>query len=129
MLVRRGARRTAAASTPATAVATCPVGGPGGPRGGRRHGTAARYALSGRFERGAGAFPLATFGENVVGAVLLGLLVAVLVSGRSTPGWARPLLATGALGAFTTSSAFATELTLLGRDGRTGLAVAYGAAR
>jgi CrcB protein len=91
-------------------------------------GTAVRYGLSGRFERGAGAFPLATFGENVVGAALLGLLVAVLVSGRSTAGWARPLLATGALGAFTTFSTFATELTLLGRDGRVGLAVAYAGA-
>jgi CrcB protein len=90
-------------------------------------GTVARYGLGQRFP-GAGAFPVATFGENVVGAALLGLLLAVLVSGRPPSGWVRPLLATGALGAFTTFSTFATELALLGREGRTSLAVAYAAA-
>jgi CrcB protein len=91
-------------------------------------GTLARYGLSGRFQAGAGGFPVATFGENVLGAALLGLLLAVVASRRSPAHWARPLLATGALGAFTTFSTFATELTLLGRDGRIGLAASYAAA-
>lgn len=91
-------------------------------------GTLARHGLSRRFPVAAAELPVSTFAENVAGAALLGLLVAVLVSDRPPARRLRLLLATGALGAFTTFSTFATELALLAREGRTGLAAAYAGA-
>ena len=91
-------------------------------------GTAARYGVSRRFLVGAGELPVATFGENVLGAALLGLLLAVLASRRTPSPGLRLLLATGTLGAFTTVSTFATEVVLLVRDSQVGLAFAYAAA-
>ncbi len=88
-------------------------------------GTAARYGVGGRFPVEAGELPLATFGENVLGAALLGLLVAVLASRRPYSGQLRLLLATGTLGAFTTFSSFASEVVVLVRDDHVGLALAY----
>lgn len=91
-------------------------------------GTAARYGVSRRFPVGAGELPLATFGENVLGAALLGLLLAVLACQRQPSRRLRLLLATGTLAAFTTFSTFATEVVLLLRDSQVGLALAYAAA-
>lgn len=90
-------------------------------------GTAARYGLNRPFPVGAGEFPVATLAANVAGAALLGLLLAVLASRRQPSRRLRLLLATGTLGAFTTFSTFATEVALLARDGRGGLALAYAA--
>ena len=83
-------------------------------------GTAARYGVNRPFPVGVGELPVATFGENVLGAALLGLLLAVLASRRQQSRRLRLLLATGTLGAFTTFSTFATELALLLRDSRGG---------
>ena len=102
---------------PARSVALVAVGG--------AIGTAARYGVNRPFPVRAGELPMATFGENVVGAALLGLVVAILAS-RPTPSpGLRLLLATGTLGAFTTFSTLATEVVLLTRDSRVGLAFAY----
>lgn len=62
---------------------------------------------------------------NLVGAVLLGRLVAV---SRRDPRWiARaPLLATGLLGAFTTFSGLVVPLALLVADGDAAAAAAWG---
>ncbi|MBU1175555.1 MAG: fluoride efflux transporter CrcB [Alphaproteobacteria bacterium] len=61
-----------------------------------------------------GLFPLGTFGVNVIGSLLMGLLIGFLA--RTTPEWqpeARLLLATGLLGGFTTFSAFSLDVVTL----------------
>lgn len=71
-----------------------------------------------------GAFPLATFAANVLGALLLGAVVAR----APEPGLSRPLLAGGLCGALTTFSALQLELLELLDGGDVALAGAYGAA-
>jgi fluoride exporter len=62
-----------------------------------------------------GAVPWSTLTENLVGALLLGLLVGVLHGrGRASPR-TRALLGAGVLGAFTTYSTFAVEVLALVR--------------
>ncbi|WP_449283897.1 fluoride efflux transporter FluC [Leucobacter sp.] len=78
-----------------------------------------------------GSFPLATFGINVVGAYLLGLLVEALTRLGSDHGrWrsTRLLLGTGLLGGFTTYSLLAADAAELLLEGRAWVAVGYGAA-
>lgn len=78
-----------------------------------------------------GPFPLATFGINVVGAYLLGLLVEALTRLGSDHGrWraARLLLGTGVLGGFTTYSLLAADAAELLLDGQARVAVGYGVA-
>ena len=71
------------------------------------------FGLSvGRFH--SGPFPLGTFGVNIIGSLLMGLLVGILA--KTTPGWqpeARLLLATGLLGGFTTFSSFSLDIVTL----------------
>ena len=77
------------------------------------------------------SWPTATFVTNLLGAFLLGVLLEVLARRGPDTGHRRTVrlaLGTGLLGAFTTYSTLATEAVLLGRDGRPGLAVAYGTA-
>jgi CrcB protein len=76
-----------------------------------------------------GAFPLATFGINVVGAFLLGVLVEALTRLGSDHGrWrsVRLLLGTGVLGGFTTYSLLAADTAELLLDGRAWVALGYG---
>ena len=79
------------------------------------------------------SWPWATFETNLVGCLLLGIVIA-WVDARS-PAWiathprrvrlARPLLASGVLGGFTTFSTFSAETYLLARHGAAGLGVLY----
>jgi CrcB protein len=87
-------------------------------------GTLLRAALERTWPAGTGEWPWATFGANLAGAFVLGLVVAAL------PAWrrARPLLGTGFCGALTTFSAFQVELIRLARAHETLTAVGYGAA-
>ena len=90
-------------------------------------GSLARYGLSHAVPARAG-WPVGTLAENLVGALLLGLLLqGLLRRGHETPRrrWARLTLGTGVLGGFTTYSAFALELHGLLAAGRLGLAVGY----
>ncbi|MDT7571721.1 MAG: fluoride exporter [Actinomycetota bacterium] len=68
-------------------------------------GSLARYGVGIALPHGRGELPVATLLVNVVGALLLGVLVA----GRPHARWLRPFLGTGVLGGFTTFSAFALE--------------------
>lgn len=56
-----------------------------------------------------------TLTVNVVGAVLLGLLMARVRGRPMTPDWIQPTIAIGVLGSFTTYSALAVDATDLGR--------------
>lgn len=73
-------------------------------------------------------FPVATFLTNLAGAFILGALLELLGrlgvdrGGRRA---ARLLAGIGVLGAFTTYSTLAIEVTLLGRDGQVGTAALY----
>ena len=88
-------------------------------------GAIARYVV-GRWVMGTsgGVFPLGTLVVNGSGALLMGVIVAVL-AGRATTDPTRLLLVVGFLGGYTTLSAFARETIGLMEDGRWSAAVAY----
>lgn len=91
-------------------------------------GSLARYGLVTVFPVAVGTFPTTTFVVNVTGAFLLAFVLETLVR-RATPDhWLRYFFGVGVLGAFTTFSTLATELALLGRADRWGVAGAYAAA-
>jgi fluoride exporter len=91
-------------------------------------GASARYGVAQLVHVGPGTFPWATFWTNVTGSFALGA-VLVLVAGRYPPRrFARPFVATGFLGAYTTYSTFAVETVLLARDGEAAVAGVYAAA-
>ena len=85
-------------------------------------GASARYGVGRLLPVHEGAFPWATFGVNVSGSFLIGVLLVVL------PANFRPFLVTGFLGAYTTYSAFAVETDVLIRDGHVATAALYAAA-
>ncbi|PPK98190.1 CrcB protein [Kineococcus xinjiangensis] len=89
-------------------------------------GTAARHAVALLLPPVAG-WPVATTAVNLVGAFLLGALLAALAPAAPDrpAGTARLLLGTGFLGAFTTYSAFAAETVLLAGAGSAPLAAAF----
>lgn len=72
-----------------------------------------------------GGFPWATLAANGTGAFLLGLLLTVLHELGDARAYARPLLGTGLLGAYTTVSSVAVESGLMVRDGSWPLAGLY----
>ena len=81
----------------------------------------------------ASGFPWATLITNVTGSAAMGLLAGWLASrGDGTAGWSfehwRLLLGVGALGGFTTFSAFSLEAVQMAQRGSLGLAAAYVAA-
>jgi CrcB protein len=69
-------------------------------------------------------FPWATFGVNVTGCLLIGVLMAVLTARPAGP-LARPFLGVGVLGGFTTFSAYAVDAQRLVTAGAAGTALAY----
>ena len=91
-------------------------------------GAAARYGVSAATGSTPDGFPWATFWTNVSGSLLLGLLLAFLLSRFPPSRYLRPFLATGVLGAYTTYSTFAVETDLLIRAGKAGTAFGYAAA-
>jgi len=88
-------------------------------------GAVARYGAGVAWPTGAAAFPWTTFGVNVLGCALIGVLV-VLVSdvwpGRRL---VRPFLGTGVLGGFTTFSTYAVDGQRLLSGGHAALGSAY----
>jgi CrcB protein len=87
-------------------------------------GAVSRYWLDGRVSDVAhGQFPWGTFVINVVGAFLLGLLVALTTERLLPhPNW-RIALGIGFLGSFTTFSTYTYETVKLAEDGAIGLAL------
>jgi CrcB protein len=92
-------------------------------------GTALRYYIEKALPHDGASWPWATFLINLSGAFVLGALLEGLALLGEDSGWrrrARLCAGTGFCGAFTTYSAFALEIVLLGRHGHVGTAVSYG---
>jgi CrcB protein len=91
-------------------------------------GAPARYGVAQLVHVAPDTFPWATFWTNVSGSFALGVAMALLVH-RLTPGrHARPFVAVGFLGAYTTYSTFAVETGLLVKDGHALTAAVYAVA-
>lgn len=88
-------------------------------------GAVARWIISEAFPVRWQQFPWSTFAENVSGAFLLGLAVAVIVSMHSKSRLLLPFLGIGVLGSFTTFSNFSDEILTLAKNDRAALAIAY----
>jgi CrcB protein len=88
-------------------------------------GTAIRYELARADPVTSGQFPWATFTANVAGALLLGVLLAVLVDAWMPSRVLRPLAVVGFCGGLTTFSTWMVESVLLVRDGDPATALLY----
>jgi fluoride exporter len=91
-------------------------------------GALARWAVGLAAPTAPGAFPWATFGINVLGSLLMGVLVVVVTEVRTAHPLVRPFLGTGVLGGFTTFSTFAVDADLLLAGGHRATALLYVAA-
>lgn len=91
-------------------------------------GAVARVALAVTFPVAEDALPWTTFAENVVGAFALALVLTLLAERLTTDRNVRLFVCTGALGAFTTYSTLATELSHRLLGGHLTLAVTYATA-
>ncbi|MEC4018142.1 fluoride efflux transporter FluC [Streptomyces sp. H27-D2] len=91
-------------------------------------GASARYGVSLAWPVRGGAFPWGTFGVNVAGCALIGVLMVLVSERGSAHPLVRPFLGTGVLGGFTTFSTYAVDISkLLAREEAGGAltAVAY----
>ena len=88
-------------------------------------GALARWGVATALPHSRGGWPWATLLVNLSGCLLFGALVAVLTARSPEPPWARPLLAVGVLGGYTTYSAFAVETMGLAESDDPLLAVGY----
>ncbi|MFD7237563.1 fluoride efflux transporter CrcB [Streptomyces syringium] len=91
-------------------------------------GAAARYGAGLLWPTASGAFPWTTFGINLVGCALIGVVLTVVSRLAWPHPLLRPFLATGILGGFTTFSTYAVDIRQLLADHRTATALAYTAA-
>jgi CrcB protein len=88
-------------------------------------GALARWAVTVALPSSPDGWPWATLLVNLTGCLLLGVLVAVLATRFPRADWARPLLAVGVLGGYTTYSAFAVEVVRLAEAGAASTAITY----
>jgi len=88
-------------------------------------GALARWGIAEALPHSPGAWPWATFGVNITGCLLIGVLLAVLLARFPHSPWLRPFLAVGVLGGFTTYSTFAMDAVRLTDGGHPGLAAGY----
>lgn len=92
-------------------------------------GALARYSISQWVgQKWKGDFPLATFGINVTGSFVLGLLYILFSKGGGNLEYIKNFAATGFLGAYTTYSTFSYEIIGLAKDGEKRTAAGYFAA-
>lgn len=88
-------------------------------------GAVARAELVEALPYHVGAWPWATFIENIVGAFLLGYFITRLQERLPVSAYRRPLLGTGLCGALTTFSTMQLELLRMLDAGLIALALAY----
>ena len=88
-------------------------------------GGLARWGLAAVFPVHPGRFPWATFGTNVVGCLLIGVLMTLLLAHGNPHRLIRPFVGVGILGGFTTFSTFVVEADRLSSFGSTPLALTY----
>ena len=88
-------------------------------------GALARWGVATALPHSTGGWPWATLLVNLTGCLLLGALTAALTARSPEPPWARPFLAVGVLGGYTTYSAFAVEVVGLADAGAGVLAAGY----
>jgi CrcB protein len=91
-------------------------------------GALARYGLQAALPHPRTGFPLATFGTNVAGCFLIGVLMVLITEVWTAHRLLRPFLGTGVLGGFTTFSTAAldTQQLILAGAARTALAYLLG---
>jgi fluoride exporter len=88
-------------------------------------GALCRYGVSRWLPTPDDGFPWATFWTNTSGSAAIGFVLILLTERFPRARLARPLIATGFLGAFTTFSTYMVDADVLVRDHRVGIAVAY----
>lgn len=88
-------------------------------------GALARYGIGVALPTGPGAFPAATFGINVLGCALIGVLMVLLTEVTVPHRLLRPFLGVGVLGGFTTFSTYAADVLTLVRASAVLLAAGY----
>ncbi|MEU5909746.1 CrcB family protein [Micromonospora sp. NPDC047527] len=118
--LRVRADRRELTARPATILATIAVGGV--------LGALARAGLQHAVPHPPTGFPWATFGVNLSGCLLIGVLMAVLGHLGGGHPLARPFLGVGVLGGFTTFSTYAVDVQQALVAGAPGIALAYLAA-
>ncbi|WP_369257499.1 fluoride efflux transporter CrcB [Geodermatophilus amargosae] len=88
-------------------------------------GALARWGVAGVLPSPGGGWPWATLLVNLTGCLLMGVLLGALAGRDPEPAWARPFLAVGVLGGYTTYSAFAVEVVDLADAGAVARALGY----
>ena len=88
-------------------------------------GAPARYAVSRVVHVAKDTFPWSTFWTNVSGSLALGVVIVLILERFPPSRYARPFVAIGFLGAYTTMSTFMVEGALLVKDGRAPMAAVY----
>ncbi|MEV1294956.1 CrcB family protein [Pseudonocardia sp. NPDC049635] len=88
-------------------------------------GAETRYLLGVTFPAAPGAWPWTTFGINISGCLLIGVLYTVLAGMDRPSPLLRPALGVGVLGGYTTFSTWSVETLQLAAHGRYGLALGY----
>ena len=88
-------------------------------------GALARWGVAEALPSPDGGWPWATLLVNLTGCLLMGVLLGALTARDPEPAWARPFLATGVLGGYTTYSAFAVEVVDLTTAGAVARALGY----
>jgi len=88
-------------------------------------GSLARYGLGQTFPPAPTGFPWATFGINVSGCLLIGVLMVLVTDVWPSRRLLRPFLGTGLLGGYTTFSAYIVDIQHLLGAGAARTALAY----
>jgi CrcB protein len=88
-------------------------------------GALARYGLGVAFPHAKGAFPWATFGVNVSGCLLIGVLMVLITEVWPARKLVRPFVGTGVLGGYTTFSTYIVDIQQLLAAGRPTAAFGY----
>ncbi len=88
-------------------------------------GALARYGIGEAFPAGRTGFPWGTFGINVSGSLLIGVLMVLVTRVWTRQRLLRPFVGVGILGGFTTFSTSIVDGQRLVSDGAAGVALVY----